>query len=264
MNRWKKTTWYSSVWLITNFNDSIYKMSINQHFTGDRFHRYANALSRGKVWESHRWQHCGSACGVCAQPPSRIARIGSLAAGFWMMFHVVKSIINHPQNHQKKWVGFKPSPVMVGLYRFMAARLSDESYNFQTRINEQRIARLRTSAWSKKDSLAGSPLKSRRGDVSFIYPISPSTSMGETMDKFATAGRKNVFGQAVKARTWEGECVIQMWQNMAGLKGNYIYIYIYYTHNHINIIWYDIYIYIIDIYTIHRWNTSLKYGFFKF
>lgn len=37
------------------------------------------------------------------------------------------------------------------------------------------------------------------GDVSFIYPISPSTSMGETMDKFATAGRKNVFGQVVKA-----------------------------------------------------------------
>lgn len=35
-------------------------------------------------------------------------------------------------------------------------------------------------------------------DVSFIYPISPSTSMGETMDKFATAGRKNVFGQTVK------------------------------------------------------------------
>ena len=38
------------------------------------------------------------------------------------------------------------------------------------------------------------------GDVSFIYPISPSTSMGETMDKFATAGRKNVFGQTVKAQ----------------------------------------------------------------
>lgn len=42
-------------------------------------------------------------------------------------------------------------------------------------------------------------------DVSFIYPISPSTSMGETMDKFATAGRKNVFGQAVKVRQMQSE-----------------------------------------------------------
>ena len=37
-------------------------------------------------------------------------------------------------------------------------------------------------------------------DVSFIYPISPSTSMGETVDKFASSGRKNVFGQIVKVR----------------------------------------------------------------
>ncbi|CAJ1434416.1 unnamed protein product [Effrenium voratum] len=42
-------------------------------------------------------------------------------------------------------------------------------------------------------------------DVSFIYPISPSTSMGETMDKFATAGRKNVFGQQVKVRQMQSE-----------------------------------------------------------
>eukprot|EP00931_Biecheleriopsis_adriatica_P069889 TRINITY_DN436_c0_g1_i9.p1 TRINITY_DN436_c0_g1~~TRINITY_DN436_c0_g1_i9.p1 ORF type:complete len:1849 (-),score=485.30 TRINITY_DN436_c0_g1_i9:160-5706(-) len=42
-------------------------------------------------------------------------------------------------------------------------------------------------------------------DVSFIYPISPSTSMGETMDKFATAGRKNVFGQTVKVRQMQSE-----------------------------------------------------------
>eukprot|EP00929_Paragymnodinium_shiwhaense_P014323 TRINITY_DN12222_c0_g1_i3.p1 TRINITY_DN12222_c0_g1~~TRINITY_DN12222_c0_g1_i3.p1 ORF type:complete len:163 (+),score=16.67 TRINITY_DN12222_c0_g1_i3:104-592(+) len=37
-------------------------------------------------------------------------------------------------------------------------------------------------------------------DVSFIYPISPSTSMGETMDKYAAGGRKNVFGQTVQVR----------------------------------------------------------------
>jgi len=42
-------------------------------------------------------------------------------------------------------------------------------------------------------------------DVSFIYPISPSTSMGETMDKFATQGRKNVFGQTVKVKQMQSE-----------------------------------------------------------
>jgi len=42
-------------------------------------------------------------------------------------------------------------------------------------------------------------------DVSFIYPISPSTSMGETVDKFATQGRKNVFGQTVKVRQMQSE-----------------------------------------------------------
>jgi homodimeric pyruvate:ferredoxin (flavodoxin) oxidoreductase len=42
-------------------------------------------------------------------------------------------------------------------------------------------------------------------DVSFIYPISPSTSMGETMDKFAVSGRKNVFGQTVKVRQMQSE-----------------------------------------------------------
>ena len=42
-------------------------------------------------------------------------------------------------------------------------------------------------------------------DVSFIYPISPSTSMGETMDKFSAGGRKNVFGQTVKVRQMQSE-----------------------------------------------------------
>jgi len=42
-------------------------------------------------------------------------------------------------------------------------------------------------------------------DVSFIYPISPSTSMGETVDKFAAGGRKNVFGQVVKVRQMQSE-----------------------------------------------------------
>jgi len=42
-------------------------------------------------------------------------------------------------------------------------------------------------------------------DVSFIYPISPSTSMGETVDKFASSGRKNIFGQTVRVRQMQSE-----------------------------------------------------------
>jgi len=42
-------------------------------------------------------------------------------------------------------------------------------------------------------------------DASFIYPISPSTSMGETVDKFAAAGRKNIFGQTVQVRQMQSE-----------------------------------------------------------
>jgi len=42
-------------------------------------------------------------------------------------------------------------------------------------------------------------------DVSFIYPISPSTSMGETMDKYSNSGRKNVFGQIVKVKQMQSE-----------------------------------------------------------
>ena len=32
-------------------------------------------------------------------------------------------------------------------------------------------------------------------ETSFIYPISPATSMGETMDAWASAGRLNIYGQ---------------------------------------------------------------------
>jgi len=42
-------------------------------------------------------------------------------------------------------------------------------------------------------------------DVSIIYPISPSTSMGETVDKFASSGRKNIFGQIVRVRQMQSE-----------------------------------------------------------
>ena len=33
-------------------------------------------------------------------------------------------------------------------------------------------------------------------ETAFIYPISPATSMGETMDAWSSAGRLNVYGQA--------------------------------------------------------------------
>lgn len=42
-------------------------------------------------------------------------------------------------------------------------------------------------------------------DCACIYPISPSTSMGETVDKYANAGRKNIFGQTVRVRQMQSE-----------------------------------------------------------
>ena len=37
-------------------------------------------------------------------------------------------------------------------------------------------------------------------ETAFIYPISPATSMGETMDAWASAGRLNVYGQPGEKR----------------------------------------------------------------
>jgi hypothetical protein len=37
-------------------------------------------------------------------------------------------------------------------------------------------------------------------DVSFIYPITPATPMGEAVDQWASEGRKNVFGNVMQAR----------------------------------------------------------------
>lgn len=47
-------------------------------------------------------------------------------------------------------------------------------------------------------------------DISFIYPISPATSMGEHMDKWAATGKKNILGQVVD---------INMMQSEAGAAG---------------------------------------------
>ncbi len=40
-------------------------------------------------------------------------------------------------------------------------------------------------------------------DITFIYPISPATSMGEYVDEWATQGRTNIFGQV---DPFKGQC----------------------------------------------------------
>ncbi|NOY69938.1 MAG: pyruvate:ferredoxin (flavodoxin) oxidoreductase [Deltaproteobacteria bacterium] len=42
-------------------------------------------------------------------------------------------------------------------------------------------------------------------DVAAIYPITPSTTMGETADAWAAAGRKNIFGQALNVSEMQSE-----------------------------------------------------------
>ncbi len=42
-------------------------------------------------------------------------------------------------------------------------------------------------------------------EVSTLYPITPSTSMGETVDQWAAQGRKNIFGQTMDVRQLQSE-----------------------------------------------------------
>ena len=42
-------------------------------------------------------------------------------------------------------------------------------------------------------------------EVATIYPITPVASMGETADKWAVAGRKNLFGSTMEVREMESE-----------------------------------------------------------
>ena len=42
-------------------------------------------------------------------------------------------------------------------------------------------------------------------DVAAIYPITPSSVMAEASDEWATAGRKNIFGQTVKITEMQSE-----------------------------------------------------------
>lgn len=42
-------------------------------------------------------------------------------------------------------------------------------------------------------------------ETAFIYPISPATSMGETMDAWSSAGRRNVFGERCEVTVMQSE-----------------------------------------------------------
>ena len=42
-------------------------------------------------------------------------------------------------------------------------------------------------------------------DVSAVYPITPSTPMGETADEWAAVGRKNLFGQPIRMAELQSE-----------------------------------------------------------
>ena len=42
-------------------------------------------------------------------------------------------------------------------------------------------------------------------DVAAIYPITPSSPMGEVADDWAAYGRKNIFGQTLRVRELQSE-----------------------------------------------------------
>jgi len=42
-------------------------------------------------------------------------------------------------------------------------------------------------------------------DVAAIYPITPSSPMGEVVDAWAAEGRKNIFGQTLKVQEMQSE-----------------------------------------------------------
>ena len=42
-------------------------------------------------------------------------------------------------------------------------------------------------------------------DVAAIYPITPSSPMGEVCDEWAAQGKKNLFGQVVKVAEMQSE-----------------------------------------------------------
>eukprot|EP00008_Paramoeba_atlantica_P012592 CAMPEP_0201489504 /NCGR_PEP_ID=MMETSP0151_2-20130828/22837_1 /ASSEMBLY_ACC=CAM_ASM_000257 /TAXON_ID=200890 /ORGANISM="Paramoeba atlantica, Strain 621/1 / CCAP 1560/9" /LENGTH=1796 /DNA_ID=CAMNT_0047875119 /DNA_START=111 /DNA_END=5501 /DNA_ORIENTATION=- len=70
----------------------------------------------------------------------------------------------------------------------------------------------RTLATKKQDDLdafdgctAASHVAYACSENAFIYPISPSSSMGELVDLWATQGRKNIFGQKLNVKVMQSE-----------------------------------------------------------
>ena len=51
-------------------------------------------------------------------------------------------------------------------------------------------------------------------DVAAIYPITPSSVMAELSDKWATDGRKNIFGQEVLVQEMQQVLCMVRWQQV--------------------------------------------------
>ena len=70
----------------------------------------------------------------------------------------------------------------------------------------QDIKRAENQKWAVMDgNEAAAYIAYNMSDISFIYPISPATSMGEHMDKWAAQGTKNILGQVVDVNMMQSE-----------------------------------------------------------
>lgn len=55
----------------------------------------------------------------------------------------------------------------------------------------------------------------RMNDCSFIFPITPSSTMGEVSDEFATAHKLNIYGQTMKVVEMQSEAGAGEWSERA-------------------------------------------------
>ena len=74
---------------------------------------------------------------------------------------------------------------------------------------QQTIMETKNMKKNKMKSIDGNTAAAHIGyafsDVAAIYPITPSSSMGEVADKWAAYGRKNIFGQVLKVVEMQSE-----------------------------------------------------------
>ncbi len=74
---------------------------------------------------------------------------------------------------------------------------------------QQTVVRTKSDEESKMKSIDGNTAAAHIGyafsDVAAIYPITPSSSMGEVADKWAAYGRKNIFDQVLKVSELQSE-----------------------------------------------------------